>query len=190
MTMIPWEPYKFRDAVTLRHVMDTLLGQGLVRPLVPWPEIGLVDVPIDIYQTDKDVVVKATLPGVDAEDVEISISGDILTIKGEHSEEEEINEGDYIHREHRYGTFSRSLTLPASVNSDMADATFDKGVLTLTLPKKEEAKPKKIKAKHKGTAKSRRKHKGKKAKTQEPKPTAEATKKDVSKAPEKGNSSS
>lgn len=187
MTMIPWEPY--REAMSLRQAMERLLGQSLVRPLTPWPEIGMVDVPIDIYQTDKDVVVKATLPGVDAEDVEISISGDILTIKGEHSEEEEINEGDYIHREHRYGTFSRSLTLPVSVNSDMADATFDKGVLTLTLPKKEEAKPKKIKAKHKGSAKSRRKHKGKKAKTHEPKPIAEATKKEVPQAPEKGHSS-
>jgi len=151
MTMIPWEPY--REMMTLRQAMDRLLGQSLVRPLIPWPESGLVDVPIDIYQTDKDVVVKATLPGVDPEDVQISISGDIPTIKGEHCEEEEIDEGDYIHRECRCGTFSRSLPLPVSVNSDKADAAFDKGVLTLTLPKKEEAKPKKIKAKHKTQAK-------------------------------------
>lgn len=163
MTMIPWEPY--REMMTLRQAMDRLLGQSVVRPLVPWPEVGLVDVPIDIYQTDKDVVVKATLPGVDAEDVQISISGDILTIKGEHCEEEEINEGDYIHRERRCGTFSRSLPLPVSVNSDKADAVFDKGVLTLTLPKKEEAKPKKIKAKHKGTTKAAKETKAGQAKT-------------------------
>jgi HSP20 family protein len=151
MAMIPWEPY--REMITLRQAMDRLLGQSLVRPLMPWPEIGVVDVPIDMYQTDKDVVVKATLPGVEAEDVQIYISGDILSIKGEHCEEEEINEGDYIHRERRCGTFSRSLPLPGSVDSDKADAVFDKGVLTLTLPKKEEGKPKKIKAKHKGAAK-------------------------------------
>jgi HSP20 family protein len=151
MTMMSWEPY--REMMTLRQAMDRLLGQSPVRPLIPWPESGFVDVPIDIYQTDKDVVVKATLPGVDPEDVQISISGDILTIKGEHCEEEEISEGDYIHRERRCGTFSRSLPLPVSVNSDKADAAFDKGVLTLTLPKKEEAKPKKIKAKYKSKAK-------------------------------------
>jgi HSP20 family protein len=106
-----------------------------------------------MYQTDKDVVVKATLPGVDAEDVDISISGDLLTIKGEHSEEEEVDEGDYIHRERRIGTFSRSVALPVSVDSNKAEAVFDKGVLTVTLPKKETAKAKKIKAKHKSEAK-------------------------------------
>jgi len=151
MTMIPWEPY--RAMVTLRQAMDRLLGQSLARPLALWPEIGVVDIPIDMYQTDKDVVVKATLPGVESEDVEISISGDILTINGEHCEGEDIDEGDYIHRERRCGTFSRSLPLPISVNSDKADAVFDKGVLTLKLPKKEEAKPRKIKAKHKVAAK-------------------------------------
>lgn len=140
--------------LALRQAMDRLLGESYVRPLSLWPQLELAEVPIDMYQTDKDVVVKATLPGVDAEDVEISITGDILTIRGEHSEEEEANEGDYIHRERRIGTFSRSVLLPASVDSNKADAVFDKGVLTVTLPKKEAAKPKKIKAKHKSTAKA------------------------------------
>jgi HSP20 family protein len=140
---------------------------------VPWPEVGVVDVPIDMYQTDKDLVVKATLPGVEAEDVQIYISGDILTLKGEHCEEEEIDEGDYVHRERRCGTFSRSLPLPVSVNSDKADAVFDKGVLTLTLPKKEEAKPRKIKARHKVAAKGVKAEKTEKvkAKTKAAKPT-------------------
>ncbi len=151
MTMMRWEPP--RDTLTLRQAMDRLLGESFVRPLSLWPQLELADVPIDMYQTDKDVVVKATLPGVDAEDAEIPISGDILTIKGEHSEEEEVNEGDYIHRERRIGTFSRSVALPVSVESNKADAVFDKGVLTVTLPKKEAAKPKKIKAKHKSEAK-------------------------------------
>jgi len=149
--MMRWEPP--REMVTLRQAMDRLLGESFVRPLSLWPQLELADVPIDMYQTDKDVVVKATLPGVDAEDVEISIAGDILTIKGEHSEEEEVNEGDYIHRERRIGTFTRSVHLPVSVDSNKADAVFDKGVLTVTLPKKEESKPKKIKAKHKSEVK-------------------------------------
>jgi HSP20 family protein len=124
-----------------------------------------------MYQTDKDVVVKATLPGVNAEDVDISISGDLLTIKGEHSEEEEVDEGDYIHRERRIGTFSRSVSLPVSVDSNKADAVFDNGILTLTLPKKEAAKPKKIKAKHKSEAKGvkAKKSKPEKAKAAEDK---------------------
>jgi len=151
VTMMRWEPP--REMVTLRQAMDRLLGESFVRPLSLWPQLELADVPIDMYQTDKDVVVKATLPGVDAEDVEISIAGDILTIKGEHSEEEEVNEGDYIHRERRIGTFTRSVHLPVSVDSNKADAVFDKGVLTVTLPKKEESKPKKIKAKHKSEVK-------------------------------------
>ncbi len=165
MTMMRWEP--LWEMMTLRQLVDRLAGGGLAKPLNLWPESGLVDVPIDVYQTDKDVVVKATLPAVNAGDVQISISGDILTIKGEHCEEEVVNEVDYFHRERRCGTFSRSLPLPVSVDSDKADAVFDKGVLTLTLPKKEEAKPKQIKAKHKGAAKATetKKTRAKRAKT-------------------------
>jgi len=167
MTMMRWEPP--RDMLTLRQAMDRLLGESFVRPLGLWPQPELADVPIDMYQTDKDVVVKATLPGVDAEDVDISISGDILTVKGEHSEEEEVNEGDYIHKERRVGTFSRSIALPVSVDSNKADAVFDKGVLTVTLPKKEASKPKKIKAKHKTETKGvkRKKTEPQKAKAAE-----------------------
>jgi HSP20 family protein len=165
MTMMRWEPPG--ELMRLRQAMDRVLGEGFGRPLSLWPESGLVDVFVDMYQTDRDVVVKATLPGVNAEDVQISVSGNLLTIKGEHSEEEVVNEADYIHRERRCGTFSRSLPLPVSVNSDKAEAVFDKGVLTVTLPKKEEAKPKKIRAKHKtpGKVAGTKKPKAKKAKT-------------------------
>ena len=165
MTMMRWEP--LWGMITPRQAMDRLLGEGLVRPAIPWPESGLVDVAIDMYQTDKDVVVKASLPGVDAEDMQISVSGDVLTIKGEHCDEEVVNEVNYFHRERRCGTFSRSLRLPVSVDSDKAEAVFDKGILTLTLPKEEAAKPKQIKAKHKAAAKVSRtkKAKPKKAKT-------------------------
>ena len=168
MTMMRWEPP--RDMLTLRQAMDRLLGESFVRPLSLWPQLELADVPIDMYQTDKDVVVKATLPGVDAEDVDISISGDLLTIKGEHSEEEEVDEGDYIHKERRIGTFSRSVALPVSVDSNKADAVFDRGVLTVTLPKKEAAKAKKIKAKHKTQAKGAKTKKTEPAKAKKAEP--------------------
>jgi len=102
-----------------------------------------------MYQTHNDVVVKAALPGFKPDEVDISITGDTLIIKGEHKEEQEGKQEDYFYKEHRYGTFSRSVTIPVQVKSDKAEATFENGVLTLTLPKAEEVKPKHIKVKPK-----------------------------------------
>jgi len=99
---------------------------------------------VDIYETKDDVVVKASLPGVKPEDIEVSVVGDTLTIKGEVKEEKDIKEENYIRKERRYGSFCRSFTLPVSVDADKATAEFENGVLTLTLPKAEEVKPKTI----------------------------------------------
>ena len=104
---------------------------------------------VDVYETDEDVVVKASVPGVDPEELDISITGDTLTIKGETRAEEEVEEENYVYRERRYGAFSRSMTIPTSVEADEADAEFEDGVLTLRLPKAEEVKPKTIKVKTK-----------------------------------------
>jgi HSP20 family protein len=106
--------------------------------------------PIDMYQTPNEVVIKAALPGIKPEDVDIGISGDTLTIKGEAKVEEEIEEEDYLCQEHRYGSFSRSVTLPSSLSTDKAEADFENGMLTLTIPKAEEVKPRMIKVKAKG----------------------------------------
>jgi HSP20 family protein len=95
------------------------------------------------------VVVKASLPGVKPEDVDITISGDTLTIKGETKTEEEVKREDYLYQERRYGSFSRTIALPSSLQTDKAEATFENGVLTLTIPKIEEVKPKTIKVKPK-----------------------------------------
>jgi HSP20 family protein len=94
-------------------------------------------------------VVKAAVPGVKPEEVDVSIIGDILTIKGEHKEEKEVKEDNYFRKERRYGTFSRSVQIPVPVKTDKAEAVFDNGVLTLTLPKAEAVKPKQIKVKPK-----------------------------------------
>lgn len=102
---------------------------------------------IDMYQTDKDVVVHASLPGVKPEDVDISILGDTLTVKGEMKSEQNVDRDNYYYQERRYGTFSRTLTLPMAVEADKAEAKFDNGVLTLTLPKSEQAKAKRIEVK-------------------------------------------
>ncbi|HEY47596.1 MAG: hypothetical protein AMJ88_03355 [Anaerolineae bacterium SM23_ 63] len=101
-------------------------------------------VPIDVYQTDDDVIVMATTPGMKPEDIHISITGDTLNIRGETQEEREEEGLRYHIRERRMGSFSRSILLPASVNADEAKAEFENGILTLTLPKVEVVKPKTI----------------------------------------------
>ena len=150
MTMMRWEP--FRNMTSLRNAMDRLLEDSVVRPGHLWPELERGEPALDVYQTDSDVVVTAALPGVKPEEVEIAITGETLTIKGEHTEEREVKEENYLHRERRHGVFSRSILIPLQVTADKAEAVFENGVLTLTLPKAEEVKPKQIKVKAKGSA--------------------------------------
>jgi len=145
--IVRWEP--FSDLVSLREAMDRLFEESFVRPrwISPLRQAGTLA--IDMYETPNDVVVKATVPGVKPEDIDITISGNTLTIKGEAKSEEKIEKADYLYQERRYGAFSRSVSLPTSVNADKAEAQFEHGVLTLTLPKVEEVKPKAIKVKTK-----------------------------------------
>lgn len=114
-------------------------------PMIAGTEGGIV--PLDVIQTDGEVVVKAATPGVKAEDIEISIAGDMLNIRGEVVEERDEEGHRYHMRERRYGSFSRTISLPAKVDADKARAEFENGVLTLTLPKIEEIKPKAIEVK-------------------------------------------
>jgi HSP20 family protein len=102
-----------------------------------------------MYETDDDVVVKTAVPGVKSEDIDVSITGDVLIIKGETKAEEKVEKANYVRQERRYGAFSRSLALPSTVVADKVTAEFENGVLTLTLPKAEEVKPKTIKIKAK-----------------------------------------
>ena len=147
MTMIRWDP--FREIMSLRNAMDRLFEDSFVHPTRVWPELGGGQLAIDMYQTDDDVVVKASLPGLKPEEVDISVTGDTVTIKGEHKEEKEVKEENYIHQECRYGSLNRSVTIPVQVKADKAEAVFENGILTLTLPKAEETKPKQIKVKAK-----------------------------------------
>jgi HSP20 family protein len=143
MSITRWEP--FSDLMTLRDAMDRLFEESFVRPgrLLTGQAAGTV--PLDIFQQDGNVVVKAPLPGVKPEDIDVSVVGDTLTIKGETRQEQEVKEENVIRRERRFGTFSRSVTLPNPVDTSKANATFENGVLTLTLPMAEEARPKQIK---------------------------------------------
>jgi HSP20 family protein len=151
MNMIRWDPG--RDLMTLRQAMDKLFEESVIRPSGFTLELGGGNIPIDMYQTDKDVVIKATLPGVKPEEVDISVTEDTLTIRAERKEEKEIKNKDYIRRENSYGMVSRSVTLPVGVQTEKAEATFDNGVLYLTLPKSEEVKPRQIKVQAKSKSK-------------------------------------
>lgn len=143
MAIERWDP--FREAVSLRDAMNSLFQESFVRPWGPAAPDGHGGLALDIAETDNDFVVKAAMPGVKPDDVDITVHGDTLTIRGECRADEE-KKGEHWHlRERRFGTFQRSVTLATSVNSDMAHAQFENGVLTLTLPKSEAAKPRQIK---------------------------------------------
>ena len=102
---------------------------------------------MDVSETADKVVAKAEVPGIDPKDLNISLTGDVLTIKGEKKSEREETKENYHLVERSYGSFSRSLTLPAAVDADKIDAKYEKGVLTITCPKKEVVKPKAIQIK-------------------------------------------
>ena len=147
--LVRWEP--FRDAVSLRDAMNRLFEESVVQPLTGWPApVRAETLAVDMYETDDAIVVKAAIPGVKSDELDVSITGDTLTIKGETKSEEEIEEGNFIRRERCYGSFCRSLAIPLPVVAGKAEAEFEDGVLTLTLPKAEEVKPKAIKVKAKG----------------------------------------
>jgi len=144
-----WEPT--RDMMTLREAMDRLFDDAFTRPFSLMRDGGstLSSPAIDMYQTNNEVVVKAALPGIKADEVQINVTGDILTIKGETKQEEEKKDKAWHIREHRWGAFERSVRLPTNVLSEKAKADFDNGVLTITLPKSEEVRPKTITVKTK-----------------------------------------
>jgi len=146
--LIRWQPMS--DAVTLRDAMDRLFDDAFTRP---W---GHTDTgryrmapSLDLFETENDVVIKAALPGMKPEDVDINVTGEMLTLKGEVKDEAESKDKAYHIREHRWGTFERSIGLPVAVVADKARAEFENGILTVTLPKADEVKPKTITVKAK-----------------------------------------
>ena len=148
MNLIRWQPMP--DLVSLREAMDRLFEDSFASPMRFTTVFGDGSgLPVDMYQTEDSVVVKAALPGVKPEEIDVAITGDTLTIKGETKVEEEVKRENYFRQERKYGTFSRSILLPSSLETDKADACFENGVLTLTIPKAEEIKPKQIQIKPK-----------------------------------------
>lgn len=146
----------FGELLSLRQAMDRLFEDSYVRPR-DWAGGGaaaeLLTLPLDIYATEESLVVEAALPGIKPEDVEITVTGDTLSITGSSSQEERREQGGYLFREQggylfqelRRGTFSRSVALPADLDTEAAQAEFDNGLLKLRIPKAEQAKPRQIK---------------------------------------------
>jgi len=143
MELVPWRPFE-RELSSFRKEMDNLWGRFFGEaPLVrtfkeEWSPT------VDISERKNDFLIKAELPGVDEKDIAVSISGDLLTIKGEKKKEEEEKDEHHYRVERYYGSFERSFRIPTGVKADKIDATFDKGVLKVTVPKAEEAKKKEI----------------------------------------------
>ena len=141
-----WEP--MREMMTLREAMDRLFDDAFTRPLNA-KEGGWASPAVDMYQTDDEVVVRVALPGFKADEVQINVTGDVLHLRGEMRQQEEKKERAWHIREQRWGSFERSIALPTEVTADQAAADFENGILTITLPKAEEVKPKTISVKAK-----------------------------------------
>ncbi len=133
-----WDP--FRDMLSMRRAMDRFFD----RALEPMSDSPMWDLPLDVVENKDEFVVKASLPGMNPDDLEITFNDNVLTIKGETKEDKEVKEEQYHLRERRQGVFSRSISLPNRIKSDAISANYDAGVLTLKLPKAEEAKAKRI----------------------------------------------
>ena len=141
-TMNRWEP--FRGATTLQEQINRVFGDVVGRTdeesnLTPWAPA------VDIFETENELVVKADLPDVNPQDLDIRVENNVLTIRGERKFDKKVNEDNYLRIERAYGSFSRSFSLANSVNADAIKADYQNGVLTLSIPKREEAKPKQIK---------------------------------------------
>lgn len=141
--LIPWQPFRELDAMARRFedIFD--------RPFLPvWRRLPAEErewtPAIEVFEKEDEFVVRAELPGMKEEDVDISVSDDTLTIRGEKKSENEVKEENYHYCERSYGSFLRSIALPSNIDGKSIEASYDSGVLEISLPKAAEVKPKKI----------------------------------------------
>jgi HSP20 family protein len=148
-TLSRFEP--FRGVTTLQDQINRLFNEAFDRTsdeanLTTWAPA------VDIYETEHELVVKADIPEIKPEELDIRVENNILTIRGERKFEKKVNEDNYLRVERSYGSFSRSFSLANTVNAEAIKADYKNGVLTLSIPKREEAKPKQIKVNVEATA--------------------------------------
>ena len=139
-----WDP--FRDLWNMRSMVDRMFENAMDRQTGGWQPVewGLA---LDVTENEEEFTVKASVPGINPDDLEITFTDGTLTIKGETRGEKNVDEAHYHIRERRFGRFSRSISLPSNLDTDKIEASYDSGVLTLHLPKAEEMKPKRIEIK-------------------------------------------
>ena len=139
MALVRWDPIRelaSMEVDRLNNMFTNFYGEGLTRNWVP---------PVDIYETDQhEVVIKAELPEMKREDIHVTFENSVLTLKGERKFEQEVSRDRVQRSERFYGSFTRSFTLPATVDASRISAAYKEGVLTVRLPQREEAKPKQI----------------------------------------------
>jgi HSP20 family protein len=147
MSIVKWSPLK--ELEDMRKDMDRLF-EDFFAPVARrrrWlkPGVSVVVPNIEMYDRKNEIALKAELPGVNKEDIDLTITKDSITLKGEVKKDEEVKEEDYYACERSYGSFTRTIALPVEVDSEKVKASFKNGVLEIVLPKKEESKPKEIK---------------------------------------------
>jgi HSP20 family protein len=140
--MARWDP--FRDLMSIQNELNRPFGRTYGGEAGAPAATGSWVPPLDVYETTEDFIVTMDLPGIEPDSVDVTVEDSTLTVSGSRELSSETREENYLRVERRYGQFSRSLSLPASADANKIDARFDKGVLTISVPKAEEAKPKKI----------------------------------------------
>lgn len=138
-----------QQVLSLREAMDRLFDESFVRPFGAMLPDGGFTLPIDVQATPDEYIIQASVPGLKSEDIHLEVVGNTVTIRGEYKDEKKVERANYLMQERRAGQFSRSLTLPTPLEASKAEAVVENGVLTVRVPKTEEAKPKAIAVKAK-----------------------------------------
>jgi len=141
-TLVRWEP--FRGISSLQEQFNRLFENRFApgteeQTLTAWAPA------VDVYETENELVIKADLPQMPEKDLDVRVENNMLTIRGERKFEQKVKEENYLRMERAYGSFSRSFSLPNTVNTEAIQAEYKEGVLTVTLPKRAESKPKQVK---------------------------------------------
>jgi HSP20 family protein len=145
MTLTKWDPFK--DLVSLQDRMNRLFDESVrnVRPGDEALSSAIWSPAVDIYETEDEVVVKAELPEVNQKDIDVQIENSTLTLRGERKFNKETKKENFHRIERAYGSFSRSFTLPSTIDQEKIRADYKDGILKISMPKREETKPKQIK---------------------------------------------
>ncbi len=141
-TITRWDP--FRNLLTLQEQMNRLFEDTFSRARADESSLAAWVPPVDIYETENELVLKADLPDIQEKDLDIRVENNMLTIRGERKFDQAVKEDNYLRVERAYGTFSRSFSLPNTVDPDAIRAEYRNGVLEVRMPKREESKPKQI----------------------------------------------